>query len=174
MKCNDIVETFSDKRSFKRQELQHELGDESNNVQIVINGKKWKVIPGQGLADSREEAHNLEKMKMWAEKKSAETGKKWSVHLTGASPSIKEMGTAPAGPPQPAKIQKTNPDGTADVVDAKGTVTKVSQKDIVPDSKDPNKLTVNTPKPNVTAGTNVTMTAENNDLDTILRIAGLR
>jgi hypothetical protein len=29
-------------------------------------------------------------MKTWADKKSAQTGKKWSVHLTGASPTLEE------------------------------------------------------------------------------------
>ena len=71
---------------FKRQELQHELGDERNNIAININGKTWKVIPGKGYADSQEERNYLNGMKRWAEKKSAATGKKWTVHLTGANP----------------------------------------------------------------------------------------
>jgi hypothetical protein len=75
-----------EKREFKRAELQHELGDESNNIAIVINGKTWKVVPGRGYADSREEREYLHHMQRWAEKKSASSGKEWSVHLTGASP----------------------------------------------------------------------------------------
>jgi hypothetical protein len=76
-----------EKRAFKRQELQHELGDEKNNIQISINGKAWKVIPGKGYADSPEERSYLNGMKRWAEKKSAATSKKWEVSLTGADPS---------------------------------------------------------------------------------------
>lgn len=72
--------------SFKRQELQHELGHERNNIQVVINGRPWKVFPGQGYADSQQEFQHLQKMKAWAEKKSAATGKKWTVYLTGAEP----------------------------------------------------------------------------------------
>jgi hypothetical protein len=34
-------------RDFKRQELQHELGHETNNVSIDINGKPWKVLQGE-------------------------------------------------------------------------------------------------------------------------------
>ena len=79
-------------RAFKRQELQHELGHESNNIQVVINGKKWKVFAGKGYADSPEEYRHLQSMKAWAAKKSAATGKKWEVYLTGSpvSESINE------------------------------------------------------------------------------------
>jgi len=73
-----------EKREFKRAELQHELGHETNNIAIDINGKTWKVVPGKGYADSREERTHLQHMQTWAEKKSASSGKKWSVHLTGA------------------------------------------------------------------------------------------
>jgi hypothetical protein len=76
-----------DKREFKRAELQHELGHEKNNIQVSINGKPWKVFAGKGTADSPEEYRHLQSMKHWAEKKSASSGKKWSVSLTGAEPS---------------------------------------------------------------------------------------
>jgi len=76
-----------DKREFKRAELQHELGHERNHIQVSINGKPWKVFAGKGTADSPEEYRHLQSMKNWAEKKSASTGKKWSVNLTGAEPS---------------------------------------------------------------------------------------
>jgi len=75
-----------EKREFKRAELQHELGHETNNIAIDINGKTWKVVPGKGYADSHEERAYLRHMQSWAEKKSASSGKKWTVHLTGAEP----------------------------------------------------------------------------------------
>ena len=75
-----------EKREFKHAELQHELGHETNNIAIDINGKTWKVVPGKGYADSHEERTYLRHMQTWAEKKSASSGKKWSVHLTGAEP----------------------------------------------------------------------------------------
>ena len=68
--------------------LGQELADETNNIAIAINGKTWKVIPGKGYADSPEEWKYLQHMKDWAAKKSASSGKKWSVHLTGAEPTI--------------------------------------------------------------------------------------
>jgi hypothetical protein len=55
-----------------------------NNFAVYINGKKWKVFQGRGqyADDDREQAH-YEQLKGWARKKSAETGKKWEVSITG-------------------------------------------------------------------------------------------
>lgn len=77
----------------------------------------------------------------------------------------------PTGPPQPGKVQKVNPDGTADVVDAKGTVTKIDQKAIAPDANDPNKLTANVPKPKLAPGTAISMVSEG--IESLKRLAGL-
>lgn len=85
LKQSDAPESApTDKKEFKRQELQHELGHETNNIAISINGKVWKVVPGKGNADSFEERQYLKAMQSWAEKKSASSGKRWSVSLTGA------------------------------------------------------------------------------------------
>ena len=64
--------------------LRQELAHERNNIQIAINGQPWKVVAGRGTADSAEERSNLENMKQWAERKSASSGKTWTVYLTGA------------------------------------------------------------------------------------------
>jgi hypothetical protein len=64
--------------------LRQELAHERNNIQIAINGRPWKVVAGRGTADSAEERSNLENMKQWAERKSASSGKTWTVYLTGA------------------------------------------------------------------------------------------
>jgi len=69
---------------FRNRERNAGLEHEQNNIQIYINGKPWKVIPGKGYADSPEEWKYLDNMKTWAAKKSAATGKKWTVSLTGA------------------------------------------------------------------------------------------
>jgi hypothetical protein len=69
---------------FRNRERNAGLEHETNNIAIAINGKTWKVVPCKGYADSREEREYLQHMKNWAEKKSASSGKKWSVHLTGA------------------------------------------------------------------------------------------
>lgn len=55
-----------------------------NNFAVYINGKKWKVFKGRGqyADDAREQAHH-EQLKGWAAKKSAATGKQWSVSITG-------------------------------------------------------------------------------------------
>ena len=78
-------------RDFRNQERNVGLEHEKNNIQISINGKAWKVIPGKGYADSREEREYLNNMKKWAERKSAATNKQWTVYLTGANPSNESM-----------------------------------------------------------------------------------
>jgi hypothetical protein len=83
-----------ERRDAKHSELKHELGHETNNIAIAINGKTWKVVPCKGTADSPEEWSYLRHMKDWAEKKSASSGKKWTVHLTGAP--LSESATAGA------------------------------------------------------------------------------
>ena len=88
-----------ERRAFKRQELQHELGHEKNNIQVSINGKPWKVFPGKGYADSTEEYRHLQSMKVWAAKKSAGSGKTWTVSLTGADANMNEgVEMSTAGP----------------------------------------------------------------------------
>jgi len=74
--------------------LGQELAHETNNIAIAINGKTWKVVPGKGYADSAEEWKYLRHMKDWAEKKSASSGKKWTVHLTGAEPTNEGIANA--------------------------------------------------------------------------------
>jgi hypothetical protein len=110
-----------EKRERKHAELQHELGHETNNIAIDINGKTWKVIPCRGTADSREEREYLQHMKNWAEKKSSSSGKKWSVHLTGSpvtesadagTTSAANVGVGPVYKNKPPK-QPKNKDGTA-------------------------------------------------------------
>jgi hypothetical protein len=50
-------------------------------------------VPGKGYADSAEERAYLNGMQRWAEKKSASSGKKWTVSLTGANPTVNELST---------------------------------------------------------------------------------
>jgi len=58
-----------------------------NNFAIYINGKKWKVLPGRGTyADDQRERQHYRQLQDMAAKKSAATGKKWTVHVTGEAP----------------------------------------------------------------------------------------
>ena len=59
----------------------------ANNFAVSINGKQWKVFKGRGkyAEDQREQAH-YQQLKDWAAKKSADTGKKWTVSITGENP----------------------------------------------------------------------------------------
>ena len=95
------------KRDFKRDEMEHELGHETNNYAVAIDGKTWKVFGSKSHAEAV--ARSLQNK-----------GKKASVHETGAP--ISESATAGAtsaanvaiGPVyknKPAKAAK-NKDGT--------------------------------------------------------------
>ena len=61
-------------RDFKRQEMEHELGHETNNYAVSINGKSWKVF------GSRQEANRVSNA---MERKYPD--KKIGVHATGAA-----------------------------------------------------------------------------------------
>jgi hypothetical protein len=55
-----------------------------NNFAVYINGKKWKVFKGRGYyADDDRERQHYYQLKDWAAKKTAATGKKWEVSITG-------------------------------------------------------------------------------------------
>jgi hypothetical protein len=61
------------KRDFKRQEMEHELGHETNNYAVAINGKTWKVFGTRNHAESV-----ARKIQM------RDPNKKVSVHETGS------------------------------------------------------------------------------------------
>lgn len=63
----------SSHREFKRQEMEQELGHETNNYAVAINGKTWKVFGTRNHAESI-----ARKIQM------RDPGKKVSVHETGA------------------------------------------------------------------------------------------
>ena len=84
---------FGRDEEFLNRERNAGLEHETNNIQIYINGRPWKVVPGKGYADSVEERQYLNNMRKWAEKKSAASGKKWTVSLTGANPTVNELST---------------------------------------------------------------------------------
>jgi hypothetical protein len=55
-----------------------------NNFAVYINGKKWKVFKGRGqFADDYKERDHYRQLQSWAQQKSASTGKKWEVFVTG-------------------------------------------------------------------------------------------
>lgn len=82
-----------------------------NNFAVYINGKKWKVFKGRGqYADDAREKQHYYQLKDWAAKKTAATGKKWEVAITGepATESIAEK--APAGFKGTVKAMKKHKD----------------------------------------------------------------
>ena len=55
-----------------------------NNFAIYINGKKWKVLHGQGTyADDHREMAQLRRLQDMCRRKTEQTGKKWEVSRTG-------------------------------------------------------------------------------------------
>jgi hypothetical protein len=67
-----------------------------NNFAVYINGKKWKVFKGRGqFAGDYKEIQHHRQLQNWAQAKSAATGKKWEVYITGenATESVQEDAT---------------------------------------------------------------------------------
>ena len=88
-KTADVVgEAHWNDDEFRNQERNAGLDTEPpNNFAVYINGKKWKVFAGRGTyADDHRERQHYRQLQDWAAKKSAATGKKWSVHVTGEPP----------------------------------------------------------------------------------------
>jgi len=63
----------SDRREFKRREMEHELGHETNNYAVAIDGRTWKVFASKNHAQAV--ARSLQNK-----------GKNATVHETGAEP----------------------------------------------------------------------------------------
>lgn len=76
----------SDKRDFKRREMDHELGHETNNYSVDINGRTWKVFASKSHAES---VANKIRMR--------DPSKKVSVHETGAEVSEDMVPTVDQG-----------------------------------------------------------------------------
>jgi len=99
-----------ERRDFKRQEMEHELGDETNNYAVAIDGRTWKVFASKSHAAA-------------VAKSLQNKGKKATVHETGAP--ISETASAPANMTTAASVaigpayknkppsQPKNKDGTA-------------------------------------------------------------
>ena len=106
------------KREFKRREMEHELGHETNNYAVSINGKTWKVF------GSRQEASRVSNSleRKYPDKKIGvhETGAPVSESATAGGTSAANVGVGAVYNNKPPK-QPKNKDGTAkNAVDMKG------------------------------------------------------
>jgi hypothetical protein len=72
--------------SFKDRERNAGLENEISNIGIQINGRTWKIFPGAGPEGSQEWFNQRQKMKDMCARKTAETGKQWTMYITGESP----------------------------------------------------------------------------------------
>ena len=99
----------SSHREFKRQEMEHELGHETNNYAVAIDGRTWKVFASKNHAQAV--ARSLQNK-----------GKKATVHETGAEPTAEamgaDMGKITKVDPTTKKATLTKPDGTSMEVDS--------------------------------------------------------
>ena len=97
------------KREFKRREMEHELGHETNNYAVAIDGRTWKVFASKN--------HALAVARSLQNK-----GKKATVHETGAEPTAEamgaDMGKITKVDPATKKATLTKPDGTSMEVDS--------------------------------------------------------
>jgi len=83
-----------------------------NNFAIYINGKKWKVFPGQGTyADDHREMAQLRRLEDMCRRKTEQTGKKWEVYRTGEAPTAESVAEkAPPGFKGTVKAMKKHKD----------------------------------------------------------------
>ena len=65
--------------------LGRELAHETNNIEISINGRVWKIFAGKGPDNSPEFFRQKQSVDAMCRRKSQETGKKWSWGVTGAA-----------------------------------------------------------------------------------------
>ena len=96
------------KREFKRRELEHELGHETNNYAVAIDGRTWKVFASKSHAQAI--ARSLQNK-----------GKKATVHETGAEPTTEATGAmvgkvagVKPGPTGQAQVTIQRPDGSTE------------------------------------------------------------
>jgi hypothetical protein len=82
--AHDVGEDITMERDRDPEDWDEGNTEPPNNFAVYINGKKWKVFAGRGTYadDYREKAH-YQQLRAWADKKSAATGKKWTVSPTG-------------------------------------------------------------------------------------------
>ena len=81
----------ADKRNFKRDEMENELGHEVNNIAVSINGKVWKIFAGAGPDSSQAFFKQKQGIDELCKKKSQTPNKfgklsKWSWGVTGEAP----------------------------------------------------------------------------------------
>ena len=136
-------------------DLEQELGHETNNYAVAIDGRTWKVFASRNHAEAV--ARSLQNK-----------GKKASVHETGAEPTAEAMG-ADVGKitkvdPTTKKATLTKPDGSSMEVDS--TALKPTSD---------GKMSMDTPDTDeLKMGTAVVSTEDTQALTAMLRIAGLR
>jgi hypothetical protein len=162
-----------EKREFKRREMEHELGHETNNYAVAIDGRTWKVFASKNHAQAV--ARSLQNK-----------GKKASVHETGAEPTAEamgaDMGKITKVDPATKKATLTKPDGTSMEVDSTALKPTPDGK-MSMDTPDTDELKAGTPVvstedisvlPTTDSSSPISGDEENIDLRRLSELAGLR
>lgn len=101
------------KRDFKRREMEHELGHETNNYAVAIDGRTWKVFGSKNHAQAV--ARSLQNK-----------GKKATVHETGAEPTAEATGDVVG------TVSSATPDGQVSIKTDTGSEIKTSKDALIP------------------------------------------
>jgi hypothetical protein len=83
--------------------LKHELAHERNNIEISINGRVWKIFPGEGTDGSPEFFRQKQRVADMCNRKTEATGKKWTWGVTGAPATNESVKTNHFRQAEPAK-----------------------------------------------------------------------
>jgi hypothetical protein len=145
----------SDKRNFKRREMEHELGHETNNYAVAINGRTWKVFASRNHAEAV--ARSLQNK-----------GKDASVHETGAEPTAETAGD-PVG-----TVSSATPDGKVSIKTSTGSEIQTSKDALMPGANGTLQMKPDAAGDALKPGAKVISTEEAQALHDMLRIAGLR
>ena len=158
------------KREFKRREMEHELGHETNNYAVAIDGRTWKVFASKNHAQAV--ARSLQNK-----------GKKATVHETGAEPTAEalgaEVGKITKVDPATKKATLTKADGSSMEVDSTALKPTPDGK-MSMDTPDTDELKAGTPvvstedmtAPTVDSSSPINGDEENVDLRRLRELAG--
>ena len=135
--------------------LEHELGHETNNYAVAIDGRTWKVFASRNHAEAV--ARSLQNK-----------GKNASVHETGSEPTAETAGD-PVG-----TVSSATPDGKVSIKTSTGDEIQTSKDALIPGANGTLQMKPDAAGDTLKPGAKVISTEEAQALNDILKIAGLR
>lgn len=135
--------------------LEHELGHETNNYAVAIDGRTWKVFASKNHAQAV--ARSLQNK-----------GKKATVHETGAEPTAETAGDAVG------TVSSATPDGKVSIKTSTGDEIQTSKDALIPGANGTLQMKPDAAGDALKPGAKVISTEDAQALTDMLRIAGLR